>query len=92
MNSKFVAEYTKRWAQRLLANDSHDDAGRVVDAYLAALGRPPTEEQVRQVLDYVNRIEYKLRQSSLSETGSRLQAWQSFCRIMVSTNEFIFVE
>jgi hypothetical protein len=53
-------------------------AGHVDLIYQRILNRLPTAEETRDALDYVERA---------GEKG-----WQSFCRILLSSNEFIYVD
>src|ERR1700730_1514130 len=41
MNIPFVVEQARLWAARVLSMPDRSDRGRVLDMYLAALGRPP---------------------------------------------------
>ena len=50
MNSDFVTECARGAADRLLKEDSLDDAQRVRLAYLRLLGRAPAEDEVSEAL------------------------------------------
>ncbi|MEX0585742.1 MAG: DUF1553 domain-containing protein, partial [Pirellulales bacterium] len=53
MNSKFVMDRSREFAERLLEQDALDDAGRIDLAYRLALARAPSEIERRQVLDFI---------------------------------------
>ncbi len=53
-------------------------AGHVDLIYQRILNRPPTAEETRDAIEYV------------AKTGDR--GWQSLCRILLSSNEFIYVD
>ena len=90
MNSKFVSEQTRAMAESLTA-DFDDDAGRVRVTYQRALGRPPSALEISRATDYVQA--YTMRQASdVDPLEARTRAWQSLCRVILATNEFIFVE
>jgi hypothetical protein len=84
MNGKVVHAQTQAWSAKVLGDLSLDDVGRVRRIYAQALSRPPSANEVARSLAFVGRIE--------RESKSRVQAWQSFCRVIVSANEFIYVE
>jgi len=90
MNGKIVHAQTGIWARKLLADKSLEDATRVRRIYEQAFGRPPNEKESARALDFIDRIENDLARRKSAD--SRIQAWQSFCRVMVSANEFIYVE
>jgi hypothetical protein len=87
MNSRLLADATRRLAERLLA-EQEDDSGRVERLWLAAYNRPPREEEVQLALDYVK--DYEAQQTV--EPNVRLRAWQSLCRAVIGANEFIYLE
>ena len=73
---------------------SNDDQ-RVALAYQRTLGRAPTAEEVRESLGYVESYKSKslaAAQASGAVTMPNLDAWQSFCRVLLSSNEFIYVD
>ena len=84
MNSKFVAERARGLAGELLEND--DAAARVRQAYLRTLNRAPEAEEIDRGLTYVSSVRNKF-----GEVG-QLDAWESFCRILMASNEFIYVD
>ncbi|MDP6718722.1 MAG: DUF1553 domain-containing protein [Pirellulaceae bacterium] len=90
MNSKFVTEQTRALAEWLTADDG-DDAGRVRVTYQRTLGRPPTTSEISRATSYVQA--YTMRQAAdIEPLEGRIRAWQSFCRVILATNEFIFLE
>jgi cytochrome c553 len=79
MNSKFVLEQSKAFADRLLAAGG-DDAARVEAAYLRALSRPPTAEERSRALRFV------------AESGpSRPLAWSGLAQAILASAEFRYL-
>lgn len=76
MNSEFVSEHAQG-----LASVTNNNVER---AYLRALNRKPRPQEVDEALTYV--AKYK------SAYGSEQKAWESFCRILLSSNEFMYVD
>jgi cytochrome c553 len=87
MNSKFIADRSRELARKLAAADA-DDRRRIVDAYLWMLDRKPTEEETQDMLKYMHAYDPKAARSP----DVQWNAWQSLCRILISSNEFIYVD
>ena len=97
MNSEFVAERAKNLAERLLAERSpaahsanHEtlsDSRRVERAYRITLNREADPGEIDSALTYVSSLKNKF-QDSISGTD----AWQSFCHILLASNDFIYVD
>lgn len=90
MNGKIVHEQTRSWTTKWLADKSLDDAGRIRRLYLQAFSRPPSDREIARSLEFIERIESEFTRKWA--TDARTQAWQSFCRVIVSANEFVYVE
>lgn len=89
INSDFIERNADAMALRLLDSFA-DDAARVDAAFLAAFSRPPADEEraaVRRHLDSV-RAELPAAQHDQME---RL-AWKSLCRVLLASNEFIYLD
>jgi hypothetical protein len=87
MNSEFVAARSRNVAQALLAGEAAADGVRLEHAYLRTLNRRPSAEERDLGLTYLANFQKKLDSSA-----SRLDAWQSLCRILIASNEFIYVD
>ncbi|MEO8494482.1 MAG: DUF1553 domain-containing protein, partial [Planctomycetota bacterium] len=92
MNSKVMADATRAMAERLLENESADNAARVTVAYRAAYGRAPHESELQRALSFVEAYTESLIAKEASPDEARVKAWQSLCRVILSANEFIYVE
>ncbi len=86
MNSEFVVERARNLAARALENGGLDDGGRLDSIYLRTLSRPATAVEKDTALTYINHYRQKFAGKSESE------AWQSFCRALLGSNEFIYVD
>jgi hypothetical protein len=92
MNSKLMLQETKNLAAGLIAESSLDDPGRVRLAYEKTYGRLPVPAEVDRALVYVGHYTEAVASKFASGDESRLRAWQSLCRALLSANEFIYVE
>ena len=86
MNSKFVIDRALGFAKLLLADASVDDRARLDRAYRSAFGRRPDSGEMDSALSYIDTLEKRL-----GTPGAHLTAWQSFCHILMSANEFLYV-
>jgi hypothetical protein len=89
MNSRLIEEQTRRWAQRLIETGD-DDAHRVRTIYLQAYSRPPSDQELTRGLDFVRRIRAKFIEQQ--QADAQVRAWQSFCRVVLASSEFVYVE
>jgi len=90
MNSKLVAKQSENLALSLL-DLSSDDASRVFEAFTRFYSRPPTESEVESSLDFIHAYEESLRSNGTAADQLRLRSWQAFCRALMATNEFLYV-
>ena len=98
MNSPTMIEFALATADRLLASEQLDDAGRLDFLYQIALARPPTIEERDGVLSYLRvaassdalAIDTATTPDS-KPTGTvqmRRQAWISVCQAVLASSEF----
>jgi hypothetical protein len=88
MNSRLIEEQTKRWSEKLQLIE--DKTARVRRLYEQAYGRPPSEQELSRGLDFVRRVEAKLAERQ--QADAQVRAWQSFCRVVLASSEFVYVE
>lgn len=80
LNGDFVNEEAEQFASRIEQTDEHDVAKQVDNAFEIALGRLPSEQE-------------RSRMTSLIESsGSRREGLISLCRVLLNSNEFIYVD
>ena len=83
MNGAVALRHSKVMAERLLALPGVDDAGRIREAYELALSRPPSPAEVDMALSFLGRLG--------ASVADRKLLWQSFCKALVASNEFIYL-
>ena len=106
MNSPMVASQAENLARRLLGDPMIEhDRDRVDRVYRICFARPATEDEIDRALSFLQRIESRsveaasvawpppaaMNDEEPVAIGSRLGAWRSLCRVMISSNEFIYV-
>jgi hypothetical protein len=80
MNNRELHELCRRFADRLLAEET-EDARRLQTAYLWILGREPAADELETALGYCQQY-----------AGDRRGAWASYLRVLLSSNEFLYVD
>ena len=83
MNSEFIDQRAHTLAEQLLA--SSGDRLRMQQAYLRILNREPTAQEIDSGLTYIHSFEQKF------SSPGRVDAWQSLCRILIGSNEFLYL-
>ncbi len=90
MNSPFVEDQAKGFAESLLMQKSLTDAQRYNQACLRAFGRPANPTEQARASAYL--IAYEERLKSEPDARARtIKAWNSLCHILLSSNEFIYL-
>ena len=87
LNSDLAEEQTLAMAKRLL--DISDDRQRVVVAFGQTLNREPDDSEIAMGLTFVGQIRQSIAET---EKEACLKSWQSYCRVLLSSNEFAHVE
>lgn len=90
MNSELVAKESESLAKSLLAQRG-DDAGRIANAFERFYSRPPTESEVASSIEFITTYETGLASKGIAPEQLRALAWKAFCRAMMATNEFLYV-
>ena len=91
LNSSLVLKSTRAMAGRLLARQDLDDAGRIREAYESALTRPPEPRDVDRALTFIAQVERAEESHEPDAAKRHLTAWQSFCKALLASNEFIYM-
>jgi hypothetical protein len=84
MNSDLVHEHSLTIAEQLLKSPL-DDAQRIIAVYSRILKRQPTIEEIAAASNFI-------RDSGLSAESTAATVWQSLCRVLISSNEFSYIE
>ena len=88
LNGKVVLNATKAQATKLLARKDVDDKARVQTLFRTCFGRPAKPTEVQRSLSFLSKFE----QAYAKSKEPKLSAWQSLCKSLVGSNEFIYVE
>lgn len=89
MNSRLVEEQSEKWAEKLI-QAVPNTSDRLQLAYRQAYGRPPTESEVNRGLQFLNQVTSAL--PSDSKINPEIKSWQSLCRVLIASSEFVYAE
>lgn len=84
MNSPVMLTHSLVMADSLLQRAGDSDAARIREAYERALSRPPTAQEIDRALTYLARFATEWK-------GDRRHAWQSFCKSLLASSEFAYL-
>ena len=90
LNSRLADQTAEALAKSVLEVKG-DDAARVQEAYRRALTRAPSPVEIETVLAYLKKSE-ATADPKLTPESRRLAAWRGLCRVLLASNEFVFVE
>ena len=91
MNDPFAHAQAEKFAQRI-CGEAPDDPQRINRAHLVAFGRPARPDDVRDGLAYLEAFRKKLAGTNASAEQCSQQAWSSYARALLGSNEFLFVD
>src|SRR5262249_7488529 len=92
LNSRFIREQSRHFAELLLKDDKASDDQRYERAHLRAFGRGPSAQELAQSRQFVEAYAQASAAQARPEAERRLAAWQSFCQTLFCSNEFLYVE
>ena len=84
MNAPLMDEASRGFANRLDRESQGREADRVRRAIRIAYSRPPDAGEVGEWQDFLER--YRVA------SGSSSGAWQAFCRVLLASNEFLYLQ
>src|SRR5262249_36048025 len=79
LNDPFVVEQSRRWADRLLATPGRSPEDRLVQMYLTAFGRPPSDAEPAEALGFLGKADVP-------------RAWVDLGHVLFNAKEFLFVQ
>ena len=65
-----------------VAKRTAEPSGRIREAHQLALGRPATGEEVAQAREFI---------TAYTTAADEARAWDAWCRVLLGSNEFLYV-
>ena len=90
MNSPFIRDASVAFAKRVM-DSAKDGEGRIDRAYRLAFARPPAAAERAGAREYLQEYGSGLARNRIKGDHDQL-AWASFCRVLLSSSEFVYVE
>lgn len=87
MNNDFVYDQAGKFAERVFSKGS--DEARIVEAYHVLYGRAPSRQEVELGLQFLRTTPEK---PGNNISGEPITAWKEYARVLLSANEFEFVD
>lgn len=96
LNGDFAAEQARHFAKRLAEQEGSSTAGQVESAYRLSFGRPPTDEELGVVTEFLAKQEAQIiadaAANSQTVENPRHRALEALCLVLLNANEFAYIE
>lgn len=92
MNSDFLVQQSKHFAERLLAVGDLGESARVAMAFRIAMNREPTPKESAESSDFLKRSESAIESVEKNKEQIRVRTWAAFCQALLASAEFRYVE
>lgn len=89
LNSQLVHEQAARLADRV-ARDAQTPDAAIDRALRLVLGHAASPDEIREALAYQRDVRAKLKSAGVDQP--KQAAWQSYLRVLLTSNEFVFVD
>lgn len=87
LNSDFMVRQAKALAARVQVDTSSDDLPRIRHAYRLIFGRNVTEDEIQFGVEFLN-----AQDGEETATKSTLSRWEQYAQVLLSANEFTYVD
>jgi hypothetical protein len=91
MNDPLTHTVAAKFAQRVFG-EAKDETARLSLAYQLTLSRAPTVEEFQECAVFLQKYRARLTALKTPANQVELQAWSAFARVLISGNEFVFVD
>ncbi|MBI2827105.1 MAG: PSD1 domain-containing protein [Planctomycetia bacterium] len=91
LNNPLVAEQAEGLARRAIAA-SGDARKRVELPCLLCWSRRPTNDETNRAVEYVARVADELKAAGAAADRIELESWSSYARLLLESNEFVYVD
>ena len=92
MNSTLVAQACERITDRLLAQGASDQEKQLRDACQLILSREPTDREMKLWVSFLQKRTKLEMESGAAKSDQAREVWKSLVRVLLSSNEFVYVK
>ena len=89
MNSDFIRDNARALAARVISAGTQPEE-RIRRATQLAYNRPPSADELRDLMRYSK--DYAAEVETKDATEKELRVWTSVCRLLLSANEFVYLD
>ena len=90
MNSELMDQASRSLAERIVRENGHD-VDRLRAAYRLIHLRPPDRDESKRATDFLKRYARAAAEPANGSEERRPSPWQALCRVLLSSNEFVYV-
>ncbi len=90
MNGDLMLRESGRLASRLI-DEAESDSQRVEQLHLHVLGRRPSADELGRCLVFVESYQNALTADDTTQAERLEKAWQGLCRVLLASNEFVYL-
>ena len=90
LNDPVVHEQANLFARRIM-DSSNDDAQRLSFAFLQALGRQPSDDEIKRASVFLDQTRTDAS-NNVNPNEANDAAWQAMVRVIFRLNEFVYVD
>ncbi|MCE9608270.1 MAG: PSD1 and planctomycete cytochrome C domain-containing protein [Planctomycetia bacterium] len=91
MNNEILRRYADAFAKKIMPISPGDIEQGIDTGYRRAIGRSPSEEELRDSKEFVA-AQIAAYRGEGKAAASEALAWSDFCQVLFGLNEFVFVE
>ena len=91
MNNPHVHAYAQALARRIQSGGDQEPDDLVHSGFVTALARPADSQELQQIREFLAQQTVTYEESGYGD-ASRLHAIKDFCQLLISSDEFIYVE
>ncbi len=91
MNDPLAHLESSKFAARAIAMAS-DETARIAAAHQIAWNRPPSADEQQECADFLKQYRVQLAELKTPPDQVELKAWSALTRVLMSSNEFVFVD
>lgn len=91
MNDPLAHAESAKLASRAIGSAT-DEPARIAVAYQISWNRPPTSDEQQECADFLKQYREQLADLKTPSDQAELKAWSALARVLMNSNEFVFVD
>ncbi len=91
MNDPLAHAESAKFASRVIGSAT-DEPARIAAAYQIAWNRSPTSDEQQECVNFLKQYREQLAELKTPPDQAELKTWSALARVLISSNEFVFVD